>query len=235
MKSSRLFVVVFALMLIVSFAFGLGPSTKFYLSFYEPDVSDLSRALGDDVTLKQKYDVGMQMELNFPGGFSLVGSGSVYFGQASATYEIDLWGEILSFPLDHEVYIFPVDLMLKYKFYEISAISFYGMGGWSWAYALYRLEYGGTYGTVVTGGLNSMIARGWTNSGFVLGIGAEFKIAVISGFAEIVSRGGEIESLRFFDSGDENFDGKLITDESGNPVGIDLKGMEYRIGISIGF
>ena len=236
MRISRFLTVVFIILLFSSLTFGLGPSTKFYLSFYEPDISELSNALDVSINLNQKYNFGMQLEMGFPGGFSVVGSASAYFGQASSTVEIDLG--LLgteTFPLDHEVYLFPVDLMLKYKFYQMTVISFYGMGGLSWAYALYRQEYGGSYATLVTGGLNSKIARGWTNSGFVFGAGAEFKVAVISGFIEMVHRSGKIESLRYFDTGSLEFDGKLITDEYGNNAGIDLKGMEYRIGISIGF
>ncbi len=236
MKKILIIIVGIFLLLSVTSTSAIGPSTRLYYSFYEPDVSEFSRALGDDVNLKQKMNVGMQLELGLPKDVSIVGSISAYFGEASTVIEQDMGIlGIMDFPMNHQLYIIPFDLMVKYKFIKFPMGALYGLAGWSWVYSLYRLEIGGTYATLVSGGLNSTIARGWDNSGFVIGAGAEVKIAIISGFVEIVSRSGKIDSYRYFDTGFSDLDGKLITDDDGNKVGVDLGGIEYRVGISIGF
>lgn len=236
MKKILIIIVGIFLLLSVTSTSAIGPSTRLYYSFYEPDVTEFSRALGDDVNLKQKTNIGMQLEIGLPKGVSIVGSISAYFGEASSVIEKDmgLLGT-MEFPLNHQLFILPFDLMLKYKFIKFPKGALYGLAGWSWSYSIYRMEIGGTYATLMTSGLNSTLARGWDNSGFVIGAGAEVKIAIVSAFVEVVSRNGKIDSYRYFDTGFTDFDGKLITDDDGNKVGVDLSGIEYRVGISIGF
>ncbi len=236
MKKILIIIVGIFLLLSVTSTSAIGPSTRLYYSFYEPDVTEFSRALGDDVNLKQKTNIGMQLEIGLPKGLSVVGSISAYFGEASSVIEQDMGIlGMMEFPLNHQLFILPFDLMLKYKFIKFPMGAVYGMGGWSWVYSIYRMEIGGTYATLMTGGLNSTLARGWTNSGFVLGAGVEVKIAIISAFVEVVSRNGKIDSYRYFDTGFTDLDGKLITDDDGNKVGVDLNGIEFRVGFAIGF
>lgn len=228
---------IIIMVLCLTSAMAIGPSSKVYYSFYEPDISKLENVLGEGFSLDQKFNVGMQYEMGLAKGFALAASGSVYLGKGSGTYEEDLGGIFgtVEFPLNHEIWIFPVDVMLKYRFFKFAMGNAYGMAGWSWTYALYRMEIGGAYATMVTSGLNSRIARGWDNSGFVIGAGVEMKLGIVSGFAEIVNRNGNIDSIRYFDTGLSEYDGQLLQDENGNNATIDLKGVEYRIGISFGF